>query len=461
MSVIQAPRPSGAQGAAPRPGRPIARRPRRGTPAGTAGWVATTVRQRPPLETYLRSQRINVVRHAAALRPFRVDEFGTGPQAPSRGHVEASNRLITAMGRQVALTVRSVERATEAARREPTPARLQHMVTRQEAAHDAVRVTEQAWDFFLEMFGQRQSAYGPLLLGCDRVALDCYRQAWLGLGTFRPVPAPPPFCYMRTGFSPATWRRMIPLRRLGMALNPYPVVQLPYHRIVNPWTLGAMLHETSHNLQDDLGLAKAAPAAVDASLADHGVPVSVRAVWARWHREVYADLSGLLLGGPSIVASLIDILSRSPRSVSQWNPRAAHPLPLLRPYLSTELLRRMGFPEQARDFDQVWGSVYAGLRHHIPDTFRRHFGETHRIVVDALCYSPQQALGGRSLSQVQAFGPVQQEMVEQCGRRLGKGTDPGVIPERFLIGAARHALDHKLARPDVVAGAFYTELARR
>ena len=39
-------------------------------------------------------------------------------------------------------------------------------------------------------------------------------------------------------------------------LNPFPLVQLPYHRLVNPWTLGAVMHEVSHNLQTDLGLSK-------------------------------------------------------------------------------------------------------------------------------------------------------------------------------------------------------------
>ena len=58
----------------------------------------------------------------------------------------------------------------------------------------------------------------------------------------------------RTGFSPATFRRNLPLRRLGRQLNPFPLIQLPYHRLVNPWTLGAVLHEVSHNLQNDLGL---------------------------------------------------------------------------------------------------------------------------------------------------------------------------------------------------------------
>src|SRR5262249_33309653 len=97
------------------------------------------------------------------------------------------------------------------------------------------------------------------LWSCDRIALDCYRATYTGLGRARSVPAPPPFSYMRPGFAPATFRRGIPLTRLGRQLNPFPLIQLPYHRLVNPWTLGAVLHEVSHNLQSDLGLARHIP----------------------------------------------------------------------------------------------------------------------------------------------------------------------------------------------------------
>jgi hypothetical protein len=42
--------------------------------------AALVPRVLPPLAE---AQRINVTRHAAALRPFRRDEFGTGAAAPT------------------------------------------------------------------------------------------------------------------------------------------------------------------------------------------------------------------------------------------------------------------------------------------------------------------------------------------------------------------------------------------
>ena len=41
------------------------------------------------------------------------------------------------------------------------------------------------------------------------------------------------------------------------------------------------------------------------------------------------------------------------------------------------------------------------------------------------------------------------------------GTDPGVVPARFLIGAARVALLQRRATPEVIAKNFYVELGRR
>jgi hypothetical protein len=40
---------------------------------------------RPVMLPWLRAQSINVTRHAAALRPFRREEFGTGAAIPSKG----------------------------------------------------------------------------------------------------------------------------------------------------------------------------------------------------------------------------------------------------------------------------------------------------------------------------------------------------------------------------------------
>jgi hypothetical protein len=409
---------------------------------------------------WLRAQSINVSRHASALRPFRQDEFGTGAEAPTAGHLQAVNHLIRGLRHGLLRVSGRVHNNTERAIKEPSTAHLQALVGKKARAHQWVRGIEKIWDFYFELFGQRQTRYGKWLLSSDRIALDCYRAAYLGLGMAKSIPAPPPFCYMATGFSPATFRRGIPLKRLGKQFNPFPLVQLPYHRMVNPWTLGAILHETSHNLQSDLGLSRAVPREVGKRLLNAGAGGLVARTWVRWNREMFADMCALLLGGPTIVGSLMDILARDPETVSHFNPRGPHPTPFFRTLINTELLRRMGFESDAKRYRRLWLRLYPKpASDSIPAKMLRSFTEACPVAVDAMCFRPYKALGNKSLFQVFNFAAKEQQMIEEASARLAAGIDPGILPERFFIGAVRLALDRRHARPEVLAKNFYRALA--
>ncbi|MGB6310412.1 MAG: hypothetical protein WBF89_21745, partial [Steroidobacteraceae bacterium] len=390
------------------------------------------------------------------------EEFGPGAASPSEGHIQAVNGLLKSLRRGLLKMSGRVTAASRRAQREPRTELLSEVVRRKDRAQHWVQGTERIWDFYFELFGQRQSQYADWLLSCDRIALDCYQAAYTGLGTARSVPAPPPFCYMRTGFAPATFRRGIPLRRLGKQINPFPLVQLPYHRLVNPWTLGAMLHETSHNLQSDLGLSRDIPRNIARALLDAQVPKSVAKIWTRWNREMFADMSALLLGGPEIVGALMDVLGRAPAAVFAYRERGPHPTPYLRTLINVELLRRMGFAEDAARYRRAWIKIYppppAGA---MPPGLLETFPKACKIAVDVMCYRPYRSLGNKPFAEVIHFGDKEQQMTEEAARRLAAGIDPGIVPARFLIGAARIAMDRKLARPGVIAKKFYLELARR
>lgn len=418
----------------------------------------------PVLDPWLASQSLNSVRHAAALRPFRAGEFGASPAAPSPGHLQAANQLIVRLRAQLLALNRPLRAAANQARRDPSPDALGHVVALKEAAHTIVRAIEQVWDHYWVIFGQRtQAPYADWLVSCDRIGLDCYQAAFRGVGAHRTVPAPGPFAYMRTGFSPATFRRGLPLQRLGRNANPFPLVELPLHRLTNPWTLGAVLHEISHNLHSDLGLDRRIPAEIVRRLRAERMPASVVRTWSRWNRESFADLSGLLLGGPAIVASLMDVVGRSRAPTYAFHPGAPHPTPYLRTYLSIELLRRMGFAEQADRFSRAWDALFprALAAQHIPQPILTTAPRAIPVVVDAMCFTCYPELGDRSLARSYRFEVKDQLMIEDAARRLAAGVDPGVVPARFMIGAARVALDRKLARPGVIAKNFYEELARR
>ena len=349
-----------------------------------------------------------------------------------------------------------------AANEKPIPQRLQNVVASKDRAHRWVQGIEKIWDFYFELFGQRQGKYGDWLLSCDRIAMDCYQAAYRGLGVARSVPAPPPFCYMKTGFAPATIRRGIRMRRIGKQMNPFPLVQLPYHRLVNPWTLGAVMHEVSHNLQNDLGLNKDIPRQVGHQLLKAGMGKFVSSVWVRWNREMFADMSALLLGGPEVVGSLMDVIGRAPAAVFGFNPRGPHPTPYLRLLISAEMLRRMGFDTEAEQYARAWTRIYSNpAAGTIPKRVLSTFPKACAVAVDAMCYRPYPSLGNKSLSQVIRFEKKDQAMIEESAKRMAAGVDPGIIPERFLIGAARIALNRRMARPGVITKNFYHELVRR
>ena len=82
-------------------------------------------------------------------------------------------------------------------------------------------------------------------------------------------------------------------------------------------------------------------------------------------------------------------------------------------------------------------------------------------MVDAVCYQPFKEIGDKSLAEVYRFGQKEQRMIEEAARRLATGDDPGIVPERFLIGAARFALDNQLASAEKIKEKFYSELSRR
>jgi hypothetical protein len=422
-------------------------------------------RRRPPEPVFgpwVHAQSVNVSRHAAALRPFADGEFGTGAAAPSRAHVQAVNDLFRGLRENLLQRAERVRAGSKAAERHANTATLERLLLNKDAAHDQVRAIERVWDFYFELFGQRQSEFAEWLLACDRIALDCYQVAFMNTGVAKSIPAPAPFCYMRTGFAPATFRRAIPLRRLGHLLNPFPLVQLPYHRLVNPWTLGALNHELSHNLQNDLGLGRTVPRAVAHALLAAGLPHQVAATWTRWNREAFADLCGLLLGGPGIVGSLFDVIGRAPATVFGYLPKGAHPTPYLRGLLNVELLRRMGFSDAADRYARLWRRLYPDpSTGTIPPPLLRTAETAIPVFVDAVCYQALPELGGKQLAQVLRFGQKDYDIVSQAAERLAAGNDPGIVPERFLIGAARHALDHRLARPGVIAKNFYEALGRR
>src|SRR5581483_1599903 len=101
----------------------------------------------PVLMPWLRSQALNSTRHAAALRPFTRAEFGSDAAAPSEGHLQAANALITSLRRELLRLNEPVRATSAAAQRHPKDENLRRLLELKDQAHQWVRTIERIWDF--------------------------------------------------------------------------------------------------------------------------------------------------------------------------------------------------------------------------------------------------------------------------------------------------------------------------
>ena len=449
-----------------RPGVSTAQAGRSATPRTAMGenrQGAPTPGEQRLLDNWLTIQGINLSRHANSLRPFTKDEFGSGPAAPSEAHIKAVNRFIDGFRIKLDEMMRWVETAASTAKREPTSERLHVLLQRKEVAGNRVLYVEGVWDFYFDLFVQRLSSFSERLLSVDRICANCYEDLYVGIGAAQPTPSLLPFSYGHTGFSPATYRRGVPLPRLSYNKNLFPLIMLPQHRLDNVWALSSVLHEVSHNLQADLGLWDEMPGHIYQRLTEEGrIAPKVARVWARWHKEMMADMFALLLGGPAAVESLMDVVGRAPASTVKFNPMGVHPTPYLRVLISLILMRRMGFEKMAGDLQRVWKRLYPRLTPaDIPPPIMETFQRASELAVDTMAFQPYRQFANKSLVQVLKFGPKEMTIVEQAGRQLAAGKEIGAVPARFMIGAARFALDNRLATPQAITDNFYRTLGRR
>lgn len=415
------------------------------------------------LDNWLNVQAINLCRHAKSLRPFAKGEFGTGPAAPSEGHLEAVNRFTDKFRTQLIEQARWVDAAAQAARREPDSERLQLLLKRKQDVGDRVLYLEGIWDYYFDMFVQRLSAFGERLRAIDRIAIGCYERVYANLGNAKPTPSLLPFSYANSGFSPYTIRRGVPIQKLRHNPNLFPLIVIPQHRLDNVWALSSVLHEVSHNLQADLGLWEVMPKAIYQRLIGEGrLPPQIAKIWAQWHKEMMADMFALGLGGPAAVESLMDVVGRSRAGTAQFSAISVHPTPYLRVLINLILLRRMGFDQLAGDLSRVWQRLYPRITAaEIPPQFMQTFQPAAELAVDTMVFQPYPQFGDKSMAQVVDFSPAQLALIEEAGRRLAKGEDPGTVPVRLMISAARFALDSQLAKPQTITDNFYRTLGSR
>jgi hypothetical protein len=302
-------------------------------------------------------------------------------------HFRVANRRMMEIAQR---TMQQIERLN-AAWGQATPQQKLVRIAMVEREGDRAR---RAFGMFFELFSQRGSSFAPALAAHDMVALDCYRAIREAAPELLKRPLLKPLTYMEHGYSPATMRRGIQLARLLGDRNPFPVIRIPWDRD-NPWQ-AVFMHEVAHNLQADLGLWQENRQALYRRLATEHQGMEAVATYSRWHKEIFADLAAMLLGGPEAAAGMMAFLSHpAPRALT-YRPGGAHPTGYLRGFILVEMMQRMGFARDAETARKVWQGLYDPRRgHRIPPAMMSGASRVIPLVVDEIAFQPRRALGTR------------------------------------------------------------------
>jgi hypothetical protein len=244
---------------------------------------------------------------------------------------------------------------------------------------------------------------------------------------------------MEHGFSPATMRRGVLLNRLLGEPNPFPIVRIPWDRD-NPWQ-AVFLHEVSHNLQADLGIWQENRQAVVRRVIRASSDPGRTRIYGLWHKEIFADLAAILLGGPAAAWGMATFLANPAPRVMTFRPGGAHPTAYLRVHILGEMLRRLGFGDEARRLSGVWEDLYnPGRFNRLPARLLTSSSRIIPEVVDEIAFQTRRNLAQRALADIIRFTPVDERAVRAGATALQQGQAPKDLPPRWLVSASGYAL---------------------
>jgi hypothetical protein len=375
-----------------------------------------------------RIRRLARMDHASVgIRPQDI------PYAPSPAHFEAANRRLAKIDGQVQ---RRFQQLMGIWSRAPLDRVLVDIALVERELDRARR----AFGLFFEVFAQRGTTFAPALAAHDTIAADCYTAVREAAPRIFPGPLLKPLCYMEHGYSPATMRRGVTLSRLLGETNPFPVIRIPWDRD-HPWQ-AVFLHEVAHNLQADLGIWQENRQAVLRRVLGRSRNPGLARIYGLWHKEIFADLAALLLGGPAAAWGMAAFLAHPAPRTMTFRPGGAHPTAYLRILILVEMLRRMGFTADANRLKRVWDGLYNPRRfHRLPRSLLVTSDRLIPQVVDEIAYQTRRNLAQRALADIIPFRADDERAIRVGARQLERGQADRVdLPPRHLVSAASYAL---------------------
>jgi len=353
------------------------------------------------------------------------------PFAPSANHFKAANMRLRQI--EQAIDTRLGHLQKQSGR---SPARRLQAIALVERDVDRAR---RAFGLFFEVFSQRGSAFAPALAAHDVIAIDCYSAITHNNPQIFRGPLLKPLTYMEHGYSPATMRRGVSLARLMGEKNPFPIIRIPWDRD-NPWQ-SVFLHEVSHNLQADLGIWQENKDAVSKRLLRDSADPTMISIFSRWHKEIFADLAAILLGGTASAWGMMEFLTHPAPKVMTFRPGGAHPTGYIRVFILAEMLAQLGFHDDAHSMRQIWRKLYnPKTGHRMPGNLIGSSSKVIPAVVDEIAFQPRRNLAQNALADVIRFSADDERDIRKGAAYLAKGMTPTDLPPRFLVSASRHAL---------------------
>jgi hypothetical protein len=399
---------------------------------------------------------------ARARRLSRLDPESVGlrggdiPYSPSPAHFAAANARLAEIDASVR---RKLDRLTRGDRRAPLSS--DHLLARAALVEREVDRARRAYGLFFEVMAQRGTSFAPALAACDAIAADCFRVVRVAAPGVLRGPLLKPITYLEHGFSPATFRRGVMLARLLGERNPFPLVRVPFERVYSPWGMGVLLHEVGHNLQADMHIWQETRLALQRRVLQVSRDPWIARIWSRWHKEIFADLIALLLGGPASARSMLDFLAYPAPRVLSFRPLGVHPTPYIRAFIMAEMLDRMGFPKDAARLREIWTDLYGpdAMRSRIPARLLETAPRLIPHVIDEVAYQTRRGLGQQALADVVPFRAADEQEIRRAALSLSRGRLPGPLPPRFLVSASRYAFDDGRANPRLLSSAVLGHLA--
>lgn len=391
---------------------------------------------RSATEQFMGAKLASLIARSQRLTTLTPDRLGLRPQdmayAPSESHFAAANRRLAAISTEI-------QRRRESLRQSWPSANHQQRLIGMAMLEREVDRLRRTFGMLFEIFMQRGTSFAPALAAHDAIAVDCYAAVRRAAPEVMHRPLLKPVTYMEHGYSPATQRRGIQLARLLGDSNPFPVIRIPWDRD-NPWQ-SVFLHEVAHNLQADMRLWQENQTALANRMRRLAPNQIVAAAYRRWHKEIFADLAALLLGGPASAAGMMAFLANPQPRALTYRPGGAHPTAYVRGFILAAMVDRMGFAREAAQGREVWRNLYDPARgSRLPPGLLTSMSRVVAEVVDEIAYQPRMALGQRALADVIPFTRADHVAIRRGAMQLSAGRVPTDLPPRFIVGASGLAL---------------------